>query len=127
LLRYDPRVLKILRYGLAALFAGFALLQLNDPDPAVWLLAYGLVAVCCAAPPASTLTRQLGWLTGGVLLTLAVVAAPGFAGYLTSGDPGMIVAEMSPEKPYVEPAREFLGIIIAAAALIGIRYASSNR
>jgi hypothetical protein len=110
------------RYVLAALVAVFAVLQLNDPDPAVWLVAYGLVALCVAAPPYAALVSRLSWLTGGVLLTLALIALPGFFGYLTSGDLRMIAADMSPEKPYVEPAREFLGVAIAGAILIGVRY-----
>jgi hypothetical protein len=114
----------VLRFILAALVALFALLQLNDPDPLLWVVAYGLVAVCAAAPQHSVMTERLSWLSGGVLSTLALLSLPGFVGYLGSGDPGMIAAEMSADRPYVEPAREFLGVVIAAAVLIGVRYRS---
>ena len=114
------------RYLLAALVAVFALLQLNDPDPVVWVVAYGLVAVCVAAPQRASAVARLSWLTGGVLLTLALIALPGFVGYLGSGKLETITAEMSSDLPYVEPARELLGIVIAAAVLIGVRYRASR-
>lgn len=100
--------------------AVFAFLQLNDPDPLVWVVAYGLVTLCVAAPPGREWSVRCGWLTGGVLLTLALGALPGFVDYLLSGDLGSIAAEMSPDRPHVEPAREFLGILIAALVLVGI-------
>lgn len=118
--------MKLLSYTLAAVFAAFALLQVNDPDPLIWLVAYGLVAVAVAVPPQSPAAQPLSWLTGGVLLALGLIALPGFVDYLTSGQPDTIFAEMSPDLPHVEPAREFLGLVIAGAALIGTRYALSR-
>lgn len=120
---YDRRALKLLRYTLAVVFAAFALLQVNDPDPAAWLVAYGLVAVAVAVPLHSPAALPLFWLTGGVLLALGLISLPGFVDYLASGQPGTIFAEMSPDVPHVEPAREFLGLVIAGAALVGVRYA----
>lgn len=101
--------------------AVFAILQLNDPDPLVWIVAYGLVAFCVAVPPDPGWSVRSAWLTSGVLLTLALVALPGFVDYLLSGDPGSIAAEMSADRPHVEAAREFLGVTIAGAVLAGIR------
>jgi hypothetical protein len=101
--------------------AAFAILQLNDPDPLVWVVAYSLVAICVAAPPTWSWSVPGTWLTGGVLLTLALIALPGFIKFLLSGDIGSIAAEMRPDQPYVEPAREFLGVLIAALILIGSR------
>ena len=39
---------KIIHLLLAAVFASFAYLNLNDPDPIKWVLAYGAVAVLFA-------------------------------------------------------------------------------
>ena len=99
----------------------FALLQLNDPDPLVWVVAYCLVAFCIAAPLSRNWSVRSLWLTSGVLLALAIGALPGFVDYLLSGDFGSIAAEMSPDRPHVEPARELLGVVIAAAVLAGAR------
>lgn len=123
-LRYHRRVLKALRFSIAAVFVAFALLQVNDPDPVVWLVAYGLVAASIAAPSHFVFAQQLAWLTAGVLLALGLLSLPGFVDYLASGQPDTIFAEMSPDLPHVEPAREFLGLVIAGAALAAVRYYS---
>lgn len=117
----------MLRYILAAAMIAFALLQLNDPDPLVWVLAYALVAACVAAPPEPVWSVRAAWLTGGVLLTLAFGALPGFIDYLLSGDFGSIAAEMSPDRPHVEPARELLGVLIALLILVGGRLLAVRR
>ena len=39
--------MKVLNLLLAALFLLFAFVQINDPDPALWILIYGLMAVAC--------------------------------------------------------------------------------
>lgn len=115
-------VLNILRYGLAALIAAFALLQFNDPDPLVWVAVYGLVAVCIVLPSGHSFGRRLSWLAGGMLLILGLETLQGVIDYARSGAPDSIFGEMSPDRPWVEPAREFLGIVIAGAALIAGRY-----
>ena len=101
--------------------AVFALLQFNDPDPLVWVVAYALVTLAIAAPPEPDWSRLCTWLAGGMLLSLALIALRGFIDFLQSGDVASIAAEMSPDRPHVEPAREFLGVVIAAVALIVAR------
>lgn len=39
--------MKILNLVLAALFIIFAFVQLNDPDPVLWIFIYGVMAVAC--------------------------------------------------------------------------------
>ncbi len=126
-MKREGRLARIVRYALAALFVVFALIQLNDPDPLLWVVAYGLTALAIAAPPASPATTRFAWLAGGVLLALGLAAAPGFAALLVGGELASLTAEMSPDRPNVEPAREFLGVVIAGAALIGVRIAGGRR
>lgn len=103
--------------SIAALFAltlfGFAALQINDPDPVIWVSFYCL----CAAVPllliANKFIRPLFWLT----LTLCVIelflSAPGAYNYYLHMDQEPLMQSMNPEKPYIEEAREFLGVLIA--------------
>lgn len=108
--------MQLFRYCIAALFVLFAVIQFNDPDPLAWVVAYGLVAATLLAPSRHRHAGKLFWLTAGVLLILALEALPGFIEWMRTGTPASIAAEMSPDMPYVEPAREFLGVVIAAAA-----------
>ncbi len=120
--------------SIAALFAlilfGFAALQINDPDPVIWVIFYCL----CAAVPlfllANKFIRPLFWLT----LTLCVIelflSAPGAYNYYLHMDQEPLMQSMNPEKPYIEEAREFLGAMIAVV-LVGLsgllaRYAVNN-
>jgi hypothetical protein len=47
-----------------------------------------------------------------------LIAAPGFVDYLQSGDWSSIAEHMNDEEPYIEQGREFVGLLIAAAALL---------
>ena len=46
-----------------------------------------------------------------------LISAPGFSDYLRSGNLGSIYGEMLDSAPYIEYAREFLGLLITATAL----------
>lgn len=116
----------LFRYVLVAIFVLFAVIQFNDPDPLAWVVAYLLVAATLAVPARHRLCRKLFWLTSGVLLILALQAFSGFIAWLRTGTPASIAAEMSPNMPYVEPAREFIGVVIAAAALFLLRRSAAK-
>ena len=71
---------RVLYLLLALVFLAFAALNLNDPDPVIWVLAYGSVAI------------------------LYAMAALGRADWRISG------------------WREFLGLLIAVVALLGLTW-----
>ena len=52
-------------------------------------------------------------LSSGVLLAGLVISLPGFVDFALRGDYASISAEMDDSKPYIESAREFLGLVIA--------------
>ena len=99
------------------LFLMMAAIQFNDPDPVYWVADYGLVA---AVPLARIFRRRLpkvSLLAGGMVLAGLLIAVPGFVDFLVSGDYASINGKMSPEKPYMESARESIGLLIAAICL----------
>ena len=109
--------MKILNAFLALVFALFAAVQYNDPDPVVWMLAYGAVAVCCVL---ATLGRHhprallvLGLVLAGWMATMV----PGFVEWLRMGMPS-ITGTMKAGSPHVEVVREFLGLGIALLAVL---------
>lgn len=95
-----------------------AVLQFNDPDPAYWILIYGGVSALGFAAAWGKMSRFWTTVTLGVALAGLVIAFPGFGDYLRAGDPASLTGAMMPEKPWVEPAREFIGMLMAMAVLV---------
>ena len=110
--------LERLGHGLVAgLYLAMAWLQINDPDPLYWVSAYLLAAWLPACRVLGGDGRRLSAYILGVLLAGVLMSAPGFIDYLLSGDHGSLFDEMSPDRPYVESARELLGLLIALAGV----------
>ena len=108
--------MKAIKLGLSALFVYMVYIQLNDPDPLYWIVVYGGVA-------AVTFGHVLGkssdfWTTILIGATAAgmIVATPGLVDFIAAGDVAAI-GDMG-NAPYVEPAREFGGLLIAFVVLL---------
>jgi len=99
-------------------FILMAALQLNDPDPLYWFLVYAAVAVVAAAAVVGRQLPRFALVTLGAVIAGVLIAAPGFVDYLQSGDWGSIAEHMNDEEPYIEQGREFVGLLIAATALL---------
>ena len=87
-------------------------LQLNDPDPLLWVLFYGY----CAVPAAlalmgkkSVVVNVSALLFGAVWL---VISAGGVFEYLQHMHDVSLLHGMSTDKPYIEETREFLGVLM---------------
>jgi hypothetical protein len=100
------------------IFIVMAALQLNDPDPLYWFAVYAAVAVVAAAAVVGRDLPRFALVTLGAVTAGALIAAPGFIDYLQSGTWGSIAEHMNDEEPYIEQGREFVGLLIAAAALL---------
>ena len=88
-----------------------AALQLNDPDPVYW---GGFYFVCSLVPLLAIFrinSRILYVLCGIYGLAVIIPTIDGFIQDLRLGE--LLLQQMSPDKPYVEEAREFLGALIA--------------
>lgn len=110
---------------IALIFVVFASVQLNDPDPYLWVLVYLGVAICAAG---FYFGRYFQWLSlVGLLGCLigVVMISPEFISWLGDGMPS-IVSSMKAETPYIELVREFLGFLIAAIAY-GIYFAKIRK
>jgi len=111
--------MKILNLCLAVIFLLFALVQLNDTpgDILFWFLIYSLVAVISAF---AAFNKYNMW---AILLGLAVVVFelfrkfPTIAQWIGDGMPS-IVEEMKASSPYVELAREYLGLCLCLLVFI---------
>ena len=105
-------MMKVLDYLFVAMLVVTTALQFNDPDPVYWVAVYGLGAVVPLLNSIGRPVQFLAALTIGMILSGMIYAAPGFFAYLQSGDFGSITGSMDGPARYVEPAREFLGLLI---------------
>ena len=108
---------RIVHALVALLLLVMAAIQLNDPDPAYWVTVYALVAVVPAARIFGRHLPKTSLVAAGMVVSGMLIAGSGFIDYLASGDYSSIGGKMMMAKPYVESAREFLGLLIAAVAL----------
>ena len=106
----------------ALVFVAMAMLQINDPDPHLWLTAYLVIGMIPAATAFSFRLPVVFGVAAGMVIAGLLVSLPGFFDFLESGDYASVGGEMSAEKPYIEPAREFLGIFIGALCLVCYRH-----
>jgi hypothetical protein len=95
----------------AVLFAVCVLLQLNDPDPMVWMSMYGAAALSSAAVP--------HWRRGWVVAALVAVVAAVWGAALWSVVAGTVETsdlwrKMSEKGGRVEEMREAGGLTIVA-------------
>ena len=109
-----PRWFVAICWTLATLFSLSVGLQLNDPDPARWMLIYGASAIAVGLLPA---TRALASVT----IALGLLAAA-WATYLLSRVSGIGVTDlwmkMSEKGGAVEVGREAAGLAIVAVSLL---------
>lgn len=114
---------KIIYITLIVLFVFFAALQYNDPDPVIWMLIYGSVAIVALLKMYLT---QVNF--NPLILTLIVILGfytltyiPSFIDFLGKPDKIDLIGKMKAEKSWIEETREFFGLIIAIGAFFYLR------
>lgn len=107
----------------SALLIYIAWLQLNDPDPVFWACLYLLAAL---APlmhflnkPTHASRKYILGIAVGFGLAGLVLVLEGATAYLDHFTEESLIQDMSPDKPYIEETREFLGTLIALV-IVGI-------
>lgn len=121
--------MKLLDLLLALLFGAAALVQYNDPDPLLWMLFYGCLALLAGGAAFGRHSLPFALLVGVAALAGMVLTAPGFIEYLTTPDAGPLTQDMSAARPYVEASREFLGLLVGllVAAFYAVRARKENK
>ncbi|AYB33820.1 hypothetical protein D4L85_26010 [Chryseolinea soli] len=111
--------MRILNFLLAIMFVVFAFLQLNDPDPVIWILIYGAMAVLSVMAIFEFYPVKFIIGLGVVYIAYSLFYIPGVMEWLQQDDRSALfddVAKM--EHLYIEESREFLGLMICVAVLI---------
>jgi hypothetical protein len=111
--------MKVVNFFLAVVFVLFAFVQVNDPDPVIWILIYGAMAVICVLAMFSFYPRKflIGLLVLFVLYGLVFI--PGVIEWLKQDNKSELFDEIAKMRhPYIEETREFLGLFICIAVLV---------
>jgi hypothetical protein len=108
---------KVINYILFLIFLAFAIFQLNDPDGIVWFSIYLTVGLICLLQNFVRIPKIILIIATISLLVYSAFHFSLFIDYLNTDHKGEIFGEMVYEKPYLEGAREFLGLLIASAAI----------
>jgi hypothetical protein len=111
--------MKILNFVLAVMFLFFAFLQVDDPDPLIWIMIYGMMAVIAVMAMFNVYIRNLLLAVLVVYVAYSLVFVGGVGEWLSQENKSALfddVAKM--QHPYIEEAREFLGLWICIAVLI---------
>jgi hypothetical protein len=114
--------MRILNFILALMFLAFAFVQINDPDPVVWILIYGVMATLSIMAIFQYHPRK--FIIGVLVLFLAygvysLIYHPGILEWLRSENKSDIFDDVKKmENLYIEESREFLGLVICIAVLI---------
>lgn len=109
--------MKYLHLFFALLFGLGAIVQLNDPDPWLWVGIYCLVAAVATAGYLDKWKRPLLYIATVACLIGLGIAFPGFWDYVAHHMGEDLMQGMSDERMYIEETREFLGMSIALAVL----------
>ena len=118
---------KIVNVFLSVIFILFAMVQLNDPDPYVWFTIYILVAIALIASIFVRLPMWAIYIAFAGMVLYAGFHASYFLEWLYSDNPGELFGEMSEERYYLEGTREFLGLLIALAAVVYLAIQNRNK
>ncbi len=100
-------------------FVLFAAIQLNDPDPLLWVTLYLIVAAFALLTQLAPKPFLKPTITAYqvMLLVYALFYIPSFVEFLTQPDKIELVGQMKAESPWIEGTRELFGLLIAVAAL----------
>lgn len=111
--------MKILNLVLAIMFVVFAFLQVNDPDPLLWIGIYGAMAILCVL---AAFRMFYKWVILALLVAFvgyAIYLFPGVQEWLAQDDKSVLFDDLAKmQYPFVEDSREFLGLVICMVVLI---------
>ena len=111
--------MRIFSIILAIMFVAFAFVQVNDPDPIIWILIYGAMAVICILAAFSIYPRKIMIGMAVVYSLYSIYYFPGVREWLHQDDKSLLFDNLAKMQfSYIEESREFLGLMICVIVLI---------
>jgi glucan phosphoethanolaminetransferase (alkaline phosphatase superfamily) len=103
--------MRVVNFLLAIMFLAFAFLQVNDPDPVLWILIYGAMAIICIMAIFEYYSRKFLYVFTAILLIYSMTFVPGVVEWWNQPDRSVLFDDLTKmEYPYIEESREFLGL-----------------
>jgi hypothetical protein len=110
--------MKVVNLLLALMFIAFAYVQINDPDPVVWILIYGSMAVICVLAAFNITPRIIMGVMMAVFVAYSFVFFNGVKEWFAQPDKSVLFDDvLKMQYPYIEESREFLGLMICVTVL----------
>lgn len=110
---------RITNIVLALLFLSFTLVQFNDPDPVLWIGCYGCMVVLSLLAAWNVFPVKIMIPLAGGYLLLSAMHVEGMLEWLASPNRRLIFDDLAKmQYPYIEEAREFLGLVVCLIVLI---------
>ena len=109
--------MKVINIILTILFALFAIVQFNDPDPWLWVVIYGMVAVVSGFAIYQKYSKGVIYIGITICVIGIGILFPELIDWIKMGMPN-IAETMKAERSYIEFVREFFGLGISLVALI---------
>ena len=111
--------MRILNSFLALMFLAFAFVQVNDPDPILWILIYGAMAVLSVMAIFEYYVPIVLYLLGVGYAVYLILLFPGMMDWFHSADRSLLFDDLAKmQYYYIEEAREFLGLMICEIVLV---------
>ncbi len=111
--------MKIVNLFLAVMFLVFAFVQINDPDPARWIVIYGLMAVACVLAAFKYYFPKILVVLLVAYLAYSVVYYDSVMQWIRSDNKAMLFDDIAKmQNLYIEESREFLGLLICMLVLV---------
>ena len=102
---------KIINISLAVLFALFAIVQINDPDPVLWVVIYGTVALVYTLRIFGLFRRSTVMIIFALISAYSLLHIGHFWEWLTQPNKMELFGSMIYDKPHIEGTREFGGLL----------------
>ena len=111
--------MKIVNLILTVMFLVFSFVQVNDPDPLLWIFFYGAMAIVCVLAAFKIYSRIALLILLLIFAGYSIILIPGVMEWLAQDDlSGLFDNVAKMQHPYIEEAREFLGLLICVIVVI---------
>jgi hypothetical protein len=111
--------MKVVNLLLAVMFMLFAFVQINDPDPIVWILIYGSMAVICILAAFRVYPRLVMGIMLVAFFAYSLYFFEGVKEWFRQDDKSVLFDDIAKmQHPYIEESREFLGLCICMIVLV---------